>query len=135
MHSASTAISILSLGFTVTLTACPRGGCPWTEAGAVSSDPATTCLELAIDDQEDASGGCVNPVIIGTNHCTEALTFAAAIADDGQLRTFDPGAAVEIEVDLENDAVRTEGEDDYAWDVPAQLGDATIHIRFETWLD
>jgi hypothetical protein len=135
MTPSPTALSILSLGFAVTLGACSPGGCPWTEVGAVQSDPATACLELAIDDGSEASGGCVNPVIIGTNHCTEALTFSATIADDGQPRSFEPGNAIEIEVDLENDGVRTEGEDDYAWDVPAQLGNATIHIRFDTWLD
>ena len=114
---------------------CDRGGCPWTVAGDVRVSPSSPCLDLVIDDSVEAAGGCVNPVLLGRNDCGEALSFPAEVAEDAQAHVFEPGAAIELELELENRSIASETEDGFDWAVPATLGDAAVTVRFSTWID
>ncbi len=97
-----------------------------------ASTASPPCLELHIDTSEEAAGGCVNPVIIGTNRCADTLSFSAAISADETELSFAKDQAVAIQIDLDNGSL-DDNDGITSWNVPATLGDATLVLSFQTW--
>lgn len=110
------------------------GGCPWVDSSAAVITPATPCLELEISKGDrhlpDGEGGCVSPIVFGTNTCSEALTFAAEDITAEQDIIVQPGQPFEVAIPL--DSSMPDGKN-YAFVVPAKLGAADLSIAFKTY--
>lgn len=110
------------------------GGCPWVDSSSATVTPATACLQVEISKGDrhlpDGDGGCVTPIVFGTNTCGEALTFAADVTTAGSDVVVAPGEAFEVGIPLDSS---TPDGDDYAFAVPAKLGTADLTITFKTY--
>ena len=111
------------------------GGCPWTEVSDVTVRPAKPCLELRV---ADASGrgdstGCVDPVLVGKNSCSDTLLLPAEHAGERKEGIFGPGEKVVFEVAFEKAEEREP--DRYEYSIPGRLGEESVTITFHTWLD
>jgi len=110
------------------------GGCPWTSSSDVDVSPEATCLDLEVSDGDrhlpNGEGGCVNPILFGTNNCAEPLTLPATDTTGDDAVVVQPGASFEIAVPL--DRATTSG-DDYDFVISATLGSDAISIAFTTF--
>ena len=111
------------------------GGCPWTETSAVELSPSTACLTLSL---ADASGrgdstGCVAPVLVGENHCSEPLALPVSASAIDSALMVEPGERFTFEVSL--DSAIEDPNDDFRFAVVARLGAEPLSIRFRTWLN
>jgi hypothetical protein len=124
---------VVAWGFGVL--ACCQGGCPWTKTSEVTVVPETSCLELKLADASGGgdSTGCVNPVLIVKNICTEVLHLPGETAKKGKAVDLKPGGRVLYEVDIASSVEREEGK--FYFSIPATLGERKIAIEFQTWLD
>ena len=112
-----------------------QGGCPWTEISGVTVVPECSCLDLSL---ADASGrgdstGCVDPVLIVENVCTETLHLPVETAANGKGVDVKPGARGLYEIAFASSEEREK--DKYYFSIPALLGERKIAIEFQTWLD
>ena len=113
------------------------GGCPWTELSPPTVSPSMACLEVHAADSSDpqALGGCVNPTLVGTNHCSEPLRFEAsdeAQLQDGGAAAFvvEPGASFQLEFDAAKISVGHDG-DTTLFHVPATVGATAVSLDFQ----
>ena len=111
------------------------GGCLWTETSAVELTPEVPCLTLALADAsgQGDSTGCVDPVLVGENHCSRELALPASASAVDLALAVEPGGSFTFEVALHTAA--EEPHDRYQFAVAAQLGDEPLTIRFQTWRD
>jgi len=127
-------IGLLSL---LALAGClPRmGGCPWTQTSAVELTAEASCLTLSLADAsgQGDSTGCVDPVLVGENHCSKELVLPASASAIDLAMAVEPGRGFTFEVALHGAA--EEPHDRYQFAVTAQLGDEPLTIHFQTWLD
>lgn len=113
----------------------PMDGCPWVETTPVTITPSEACLTVVVPDgsDPDASGGCVNPVLRGTNGCEETLTIPADPDGGWPEQIVQPGGTIDLELLL--DANVDTRNDRFFFEVPATLGDTPIVFAFETSRD
>lgn len=123
--------SLAVFGGTATTTGC--GGCPWTSSSDPVVTPATACLEVSASDGDrhlpNGDGGCVNPILYGTNKCAEAVTFPGSQLSTGADVVVAAGATYEVAVDL---AAGTLSGGVYSFSVPITIGAGAATITFTT---
>lgn len=109
------------------------GGCPWTESSNATITPATPCLQLQVSQGDrhldNGVGGCVDPVLFGTNTCTEPVTFRGETIVGGVDVVVAPGAPFEVAAPLPEDS----GADHFDFEVAARLGSTDLAIKFRTY--
>ncbi|MDC0674339.1 hypothetical protein [Nannocystis radixulma] len=110
------------------------GGCPWTSSSDATLAPATECLEIEVSDGdrhlETGEGGCVDPILFGTNTCAEPVTFVAASFGVEADIVVAPGEEFEFVISL------NEGEHEgeaYSFELDALRGDTSFTVSFRTF--
>lgn len=109
------------------------GGCPWTQSSDPVVTPATACLEVSASDGDrhlpNGDGGCVNPILYGTNKCADPVTFPGAQLTTGADVVVASGADFEVAVDLVNGTLSGGV---YSFSVPITIGATSATIQFTT---
>jgi len=114
---------------------CHPGGCPWTQVSAVTTQPATSCLAIHVENATGSGsfGGCVSPDLSITNACPTALVLTGTnvrlLGADGTPvaasgATIAAGTTAVIEIDLTSTSNQE--------DVPATLGTQAVTLSFTT---
>ncbi|MFO0587469.1 MAG: hypothetical protein U0441_08015 [Polyangiaceae bacterium] len=123
--------SFAVFGGTAVQTGC--GGCPWTSSSDPVVTPKTACLEVNASDGDrhlpNGDGGCVNPILYGTNKCADAVTFPGSQLSGGADVVVAAGATYEVAVDL---AAGTLSGGVYSFSVPITVGSSSATIQFTT---
>ncbi len=124
MNSSTRWLVTLCIGFGLPIAAVMMGcGCYYGEAGPVTIQPATDCLDIV------GTGSCAWLEMSGTNGCEEELVFTPD--DDSPVVRVAPGGSFAMDdvtpyADMETD-------DAYCYTdvvVEAQLGDDEVTIFF-----
>jgi hypothetical protein len=110
------------------------GGCPWTSSSDATLAPATECLEIEVSDGdrhlETGEGGCVDPILFGTNTCAEPVTFVAASFGAEADIVVAPGEEFEFAINLDEGEL---SDDVYSFELEALRGDTAITVSFRTF--